>query len=281
LGEAVERVLEEQGIGSVARGELRLVEGALIAGVSPGELDDVFYRLALRGGLVYRPFARAITLAPGPKMVAGAPLDLEIGEVRRVREEMEANLTAIRRYGESLEIGDCLRREILSYLGAEKPPTRSDECCSLCDVNFSVPWAEEPIWQDVTDPGRYHDAKFSVLRALAWNEGLSRVRGRAPYGGWTLAQIVVGNDYMATRYQTDEERKKSRRRLIVASEHFGVLEGLRGGADTVLGLIGELRDEGYISEVERQMEEGAYTFPAPTDKGWQRLEEGRLFVDGE
>lgn len=277
VGEAIKRVLVEQGIGSLARGELRLVEGALTEGVAPAALDDAFYRLALRGVLIYRAFARAITLAPEPKMLDRAPLDLDVGEVHRVREEMEANLTAMRRYAQSLEVGGCLREEILEYLGAEKPPTRADQCCSLCDVNLEVPWADEPLWEDLTDPGRYHDPRYSVLKVIAWNAGLANIRGRAPYGAWTLAQIVVGNDYMATKYQMDEERKKARRRLIVASEYFGMLEGLRGGADTVLGLIDELRKEGYVSDVERQWEEGEYTFPTPTDKGWQRLQEGRFF----
>jgi hypothetical protein len=277
VGEVVGRVLEIQRIGAVARGELRLVEGALAEGVEPAALDDVLHQLALRGHLIYRAFARAFTLAPGPKMLTKAPLDLDIGEIRRVREEMEANLAAMRRYAEALGVGDCLREEILRYLGAEKPPTRADACCSLCDVNLAVPWVNEPLWEDLTDPGRYHDAKYAVLKAVAWNAGLADVRGRAPYGAWTLAQIVLGNDYMATRYETDAERKKARRQLIVASEHFGVLEGLRGGIDTVSELMDELRSEGYVTDVERRWEGGGYTYPAPTEKGWGRLEEGRLF----
>ncbi|MGQ9598425.1 MAG: RecQ family zinc-binding domain-containing protein [Anaerolineae bacterium] len=277
VGDAVEQVLLEQRIGPVARSELWLVEGALTKGVSPAALDDVLYRLALRGSLIYRAFARAFTLAPGPKMVTESPLDLDSGEVRRVRQEMEANMQAMRRYAELLQTGDCLRGEILRYLGAEKPPTRADECCSLCDVNLTVPWADEPLGEDLSDPGRYHDAKYAVLKAVAWNARLANLRGRAPYSAWTLAQILVGNDYMATRYETDPERKKVRRQLIVASEHFGVLEGLRNGADTVLGLMDQLRDEGYVANVERQWEMAEYVYPAPTKKGWDRLEEGRLF----
>lgn len=277
VGEAVGQVLAEQGIGPVARGELRLVEGALSKGVSPAALDDVFYRLALRGGLIYRAFARAFTLAPGPAMLAGAPLDLDTGEIRRVREEMEANLAAMKRYAESLGVGDCLREEILRYLGAEKPPTRADCCCSLCDVNLPVPWADEPLWEDLTDPGRYQDAKYTVLKAVAWNAGLAKVRGRAPYGPRTLAHILLGNDYAATRYQADPERRRARRRLIVSSEYFGALEGLKGGADTLLDLLDALQAEGYVEEIKRQWEGGTYAYPAPTAKGLQRLEEGRLF----
>ncbi len=277
VGEAVGQVLSEQGIGMVARGELRLVEGAQSAGVSPAALDEAFYRLALRGRLIYRAYARAFTLAPGPEMVAGSLLNLDVGEVRKVREEMEANLAAMRRYAESLGVGDCLRDEILRYLGAEKPPTRPDECCSLCDVNLTVPWADEPLWEDLADPGRYHDAKYAILKAIAWNARLAEMKGRAPYGTWTLAHIVLGNDYMATKYETDAERRKARRRLIVNSEHFGVLEGLPGGADTVLGLVDELRVEGYVMDIERQWEGGRYSYLTPTEKGWKRLEEGQLF----
>ncbi len=277
VGEAVGQVLAGQGIGPIARGELRLVEGALAKGVSPAALDEVLYRLALRGSLIYRAFARAFTLAPGPKMVTGAPLDLDSGEIRRVRQEMEANLKAMRRYAESLQTGDCLRGEVLRYLGAEKPPTRADECCSLCDVNLAVPWADEPWWEDLTDPARSHDAKYAVLKAVAWNAGLANARGRAPYGAWTLAHILLGNDYMATRYETDAERRRARRRLIVTSEHFGMLEGLSGGTDAVLGLMDQLRRDGYISDLEWQWEDGTYRYPTPTEKGWARLKAGQLF----
>jgi len=277
VGEAIGRVLEAHGIGPVARGELPVVEAALAEGLDPLALDEALYQLALQGHLIYRGFARAFVLTPGPRMLEGARLDLGLGEARRVRGEMEANLAAMRRYAETLEVGDCLREEILRYLGAKKPPTRAGECCSLCDVNLAVPWADESAWEDLTDPGRYQDAKYTILKAVAWDAGLANVRGRAPYGAWTLAQILVGNDYMATKYQTDPERKKARRRLIVSSEHFGALEGLRGGADTVLDFLDALQAEGYVEDVERRWNGGTYIYPAPTPKGVQRLKEGRLF----
>jgi len=280
IGESVRRIIEAQGISSVARGELRLVEGALAQGVPPLELDDAFYRLAIQGLIIYRSFARAITIEQGPAMVAKARLNLDMGEVKRVRAEMENNLGGMKRYAESLMTGDCLRETILEYLGAEKPPTRRDECCSLCDVNLGVPWNEEPMWEDLADPGRYNDAKYAILKAVAWNAGLDRTRGRAPYGTATLAHIILGNDFMATKYETDAERKKARREFIVSSEHFGVLEGLRDGMDTAFGLLDELRSEGYVMDVERKWNGNKYAYPAPTEKGWERLEEGRLFGKG-
>jgi hypothetical protein len=281
VGETVGRVLQEHGINAATRGELPVVEAALAMRLDPLELDETLYRLALEGFLIYRGFARAFVLTPGPKMVEDAQMDLSMGEARRVQREMERNLAAMRRYAESLRVSDCLRAAILTYLGAEKPPTRADECCSLCDVNLTVPWADEPAWEDLTDPGRYRDARYTVLKAVAWDAELAAVRGRAPYGAWTLAQILVGNDYMATKYQKDPERKRSRRRHIVASPHFGALEGLSGGADAVLGLVDRLRMEGYVEDVERRWNGGTYTHPAPTAKGKQRLKEGRLFVGQE
>ncbi|HUX78121.1 MAG TPA: hypothetical protein VMY40_15925, partial [Anaerolineae bacterium] len=186
-------------------------------------------------------------------------------------------LAAMRRYAGTLQVGDCLREDILRYLGAEKPPTRSDECCSLCDVNLAVPWADEPAWEDLADPGRYQDARYATLKAVAWNAGLAGIRGRAPYGAKTLAYILLGNDYAATRYKADPERRRARRRLIVSSEHFGALEGLRGGTDTVLNLLDALQSEGYVEDIERRWNGGTYAYPAPTARGVQRLEEGRLF----
>jgi ATP-dependent DNA helicase RecQ len=277
VGEAALQILTEQGIGPVGRRELPLVETAAAHGIAPAELDEVFYRLALRGSLIYRGFARAFTLEPGPQMRSNARLNLDLGEVGRVRDEMVKNLQAMRRYGEQLRSGDCLRQEILHYLGAEKPDTKPADCCSLCDVNMAVPWASEPVWEDWSDPGRYHEAKYTVLKATAWNAGLASVRGRAPYGSRTLANIVLGNDYMATKYETDAERRKARRRLIVASEHFGVLEGLKGGANAVLDLLDDLETEGYVEQVERSWNGNKYSYPAPTSSGLARLEEGRLF----
>ena len=274
---AFERILESQKISTTSRGELQLVQGALAEGIEPTALDDVFYQLSLEGLLIYRAFARAYSLQPGQKMIEGVTLSLDEDSTLRVKEEMEANLVAMRRYAESLYIGDCLREEILKYLGSKKPETRPDECCSLCDVNLAVPWTDEPMWEDLTDPGKYNDAKYEILKAVAWNASLEDEKWRAPYGAWTLAQILVGNDYMATRYETDEQRRKSRRRLIMASEYFGVLEGLSGGADTLLSLVKELQNEGYIQQIKRQWEEGEYTYPAPTEKGYKRLKEGRLF----
>ena len=277
VGEAIERIIESQAISTTSRGELRLVEGALAEDVEPTALDDVFYQLTIEGLLIYRSFARAYSLQPGPRMIEGAQLSLDEGDTRRVKEEMRANLEAMHRYAEFLTIGDCLREEILKYLGAEKPDIRMDECCSLCDVNLAVPWSDEPMWEDLTDPGRYNNAKYEVLKAVAWNASLGDEKWRAPYGVWTLTQILVGNDYMATKYETDKQRRKARRELIMASDYFGVLEGLSGGTDTVRDLVEELQTEGYIQQVKRQWEGGEYTHPAHTETGYKRLEEGRLF----
>ena len=277
LCKALEQVMVSQGINSISRGECRIVEGAILTGVDPIAMDDLFYQLGLRGHLIYRAFARAYTIYPGEKFSDVAPLDLDAGEIGRVQGEMQANLAAMRQYAESLRVGDCFRAEVLTYLGYQKPPTRANECCSLCDVNLSVPWSNEPLWEDLMDPARYHDAKYAILKAIAWNANLADVRGRSPYGAWKLSQIIVGNDYMATHYEQNPDRKKRQRELILASEHFGVLEGLQKGANTVLDLLDELQQEGFITEIERSWETGSYTYPAPSEQGKNRLQEGRLF----
>lgn len=277
VGETVAHVLASQGVQQSTRTELRLVECAVAAQMEPPTLDDILYQLALRGQIIYRAFARAYTLhlAPEPPTQNLATLDSSL--IERVRSEMQANLKAMRRYAESLQVGDCLRHELLAHLGAPKPPTRAGDCCSLCDVNLTVPWAGESPGEDPAEPARYRDPKYAVLKAAAWNSSLADVRGRAPYGTRTLGHILLGNQYMATRYETDAERRAARRRLIVSSPHFAALEGLAGGTDAVLDLIGELRAEGYVTDVERQWEGGVYHYPAPTERGLERLALGTLF----
>ena len=56
-----------------------------------------------------------------------------------------------------------------------------------------------------------------------------------------------------------------------------MLEGLSGGRDAVLNWMDWLREEGFVGDVERTWVGGGYKFPTPTEKGWVRLDEGRLF----
>ncbi|MCI0580919.1 MAG: RecQ family ATP-dependent DNA helicase, partial [Chloroflexi bacterium] len=277
VSDALAQVFLNQGIDTLERAEMRVVEGALAASVEPAALDELLYQLALQGHLVYRAFARAYTLQPGPQWQSSGRLKLDSRAIRRVRQEMEASLANMKRYAEGLQVGDCLRQEILTYLGDQRPATRADQCCSLCDPNLAIPWADEPLWEDLLDPARYHDAKYMILKSVAWNARLADVRGRAPYGAWKLGQILLGNDYMATRYEQDAQRRKTQRELILASEYFGVLEGLQGGADTIQDLLDELRQESYIAEAERRWETGHYIYLIPSERGLERLREGRLF----
>ncbi len=277
VGEAVVHMLASQGVQQLARTELRLVDCAMAAHMDPATLDEILYQLALKGQIIYRAFARAYTLSLAPTLPSNKLAALDSSVIERVRGEMQANLRAIRRYAESLQVGDCLRHELLAYLGASKPPTRTAECCSLCDVNLAVPWAGECPGEDPSEPARYRDPKYEVLKAVAWNSSLASVSGRAPYGAKTLAHILAGNQYMATRYETDLERRAARRRLILSSPHFGALEGVAGNSDAVQGYIEELRSEGYVTDVERRWEGGVYNYPVPTAMGVERLAMGKLF----
>lgn len=276
---ALERILDNQGVNEIERSEIRLVEGAQNHGVDPSLLDHLLYQLALQGHLIYRSFARGYTLSPGPKLNNDLHLDFGADEVRRVQKEMTASLEKMKRYGEStLARGGCLREEILEHLGSEKPETRDDECCNLCDINLDVPWSAEPLWDNISDPARYHDLKYTILKAVATNAELEDVRGRAPYGEKTLAYILLGNDYMTVKYIEDSDRKQARRRAVTANEHFGVLEGLSGEEKTVLACLDELRKEGFVKDVYREWDDGSYTYPVPTTQGRARLNEGRLFA---
>lgn len=278
IAQVVKTIFQKQNINPITRSELRIVEGAIEQGIDPLALDSVLYELALGGMIIYRSFARAYTMRPGPSMQSGKRLAPNISEVQKIREELESNLVTMKHYGASLKEGHCLREEILNYLGYEKPPTRAEECCSLCDVNLAVPWTSEPSVEDLTDPGKYQDAKYTILKAIDWNAGLVDMRGRSPYGIKTLSYILTGNDFMATRYQDDQQRRQARRDMVISSPYFGVLDGLSGGDEVIVKLIDDLRIEGFITLVQRQLEIGTYDYPIPTEQGSERLKSGKLFI---
>lgn len=276
LCQALAQLLTSQGINTLERRELLLVDGAIALGVSPVALDHLLYQLALQGQVIYRSYARAFTFVPGEKLRGREPVHFDKKMIQRVKREMEQGLQAMKQFAEGRPGVHCLREGVLTYLGEPKPPTSHSECCSLCDIHLRVPWADEPLWEDLLDPGRYHDARYALLQAVAWNEKLSRERGRAPYGIWTLAHLLVGNDYQITRYEQDPQRKKLKQAAIIASEHFGVLEGLEGSV--VMDLFDELKQEGFAAMAKRIWDGGGYEYPIPTAQGQERLREGRLFV---
>lgn len=279
LGSAVLRVLTAQGVSTLGRTELHLVAGAAAAGLDPLALDDVLYRLALAGHIIYRPFARAYTLRLTSHFESGEVLTFDAAALQQMSAELHANLAALRRYAETLRMGDCLREALLRHFDATRPDTPARTCCSLCDTNLEVPWATEPVGEDLSDPARYQDAKFAALKAVAWNAELAEIKSRAPYGTSTLVYILLGNDYMATRYADDPERKRWRRQLIVSGEHFGVLEGITGGKETLIALLTELQQDGFVEEVRREWESGSYAYLRPTLLGRERLRSGRLFEE--
>ena len=278
-GRSVRPVLEAQEVRSIARSEIDLLAGADRFGINPAQLDDLFYRLALEGHLIYRAFARSYTLQRTSVRSESIQSLLNPQQFVGIQKEMYEKLAAMQRYAENLRPGHCLRKEILHYLGAEKPLTKAEECCSLCAADLPALWNNQPMFEDLADPERYQDAKYAVLKAVAWNGSLVDTRGRNPYGAWTLAQIVVGNDYQATRYENDAGRREARRRVLVSGEHYGVLEGLKGGSDTVLALLNELRQSGYVSDLRREWNGNGYDYPAPTEKGVERVRIGRLFTE--
>jgi hypothetical protein len=174
-------------------------------------------------------------------------------------------------------VSDCLRKEILTYFGEIKPLTRPDECCSLCTPNLVVPWANEASWEDLSDPARYSDAKFTVLKAIAWNARFTTSRNRGPYGNRILSSLLIGDDYNILRYEKDPQRKQEKRHNIMDSGFFGVLEGLQGSTDTIGEIMADLTQKGFTIEERREWKGISYSYMKPTELGQARLEEGRFF----
>jgi hypothetical protein len=81
--------------------------------------------------------------------------------------------------------------------------------------------------------------------------------------------------------RADAAHRKACIEHIVASRHFGVLDGLSGGAKAIHMLIDQLRADCYVADQTYQLADRQYTYPAPTALARDRLADGRRFAEAD
>jgi ATP-dependent DNA helicase RecQ len=271
LAEAVVRMLGRC-VGAMERAELRTVSEAQLEGVSPREADDLLYQLALEGLLIYRPFARALSLFRGDHTGPGGPPDNHVA----VQQEMRGNLGRMQRYAASARAEFCYRRYLLDCLGAPAAAPQAERCCGHCCPNEHYPWLDEDVTIDPSDPERHLDVGYALLQAVSWNAQLPQTKDRPPYGLNQLIRLLLGNDYVQPREGDEPWQTARRRRALNEAEHFGRLENLRNGEERLQLELEALRRGGLVEIVTREAEGWKYEYPMPTQNGSRRLAEGRL-----
>ena len=268
--DAVINILERC-VCQTTRVELRTIQEAQREGVSPLDADDLLYRLASKGLIIYRAFARALSLQRGDScnaLVSWA----DLGAVQR---EMTDKLEQMRRYAESKPQDFCYRRYLLECLEVHDRAVARDHCCAHCSPREPYPWLDVDVTADFTDPDRYLNVRYTVLQALAWNASLPASHGRPPYGWPQLKRLLLGNDYVKARTGDDRQTTSRRRLALTRSEFFGRLQGLHRGETRLEEEICALRGTGLVETITYNGEV-AYEYDAPTQIGTCQLAEGRV-----
>lgn len=249
--------------------------------IDPTRLDQILLEISAKGWAVYRPWDRGYILEPLERLMTGQAVSLSESDIASLRQALQRNLRRMVQFVESLGAGDCRRRYILRHFD-ETLVARPSPCCDLCDPQMLLPWQDVPS-EEVTVLPAQVNPEYMVLRAVDWNESLSRGQFTKPYNETTLAYILVGNTYATVQYENDPIRKLRRIKRLEASPYFGVLQGIRGGNEKIKRLLTKLRDQGFIQEERLEFtgsgeEVVQYVAPILTDKGREQIQSGKYLT---
>jgi len=116
------------------------------------------------------------------------------------------------------------------------------------------------------------------LQTVQANHQLGTDHEWPPYSRRTLVHILSGNDYVLLRDATLEQRRARRRRLL-AFPTWAALATLPRRDARLKQTYGRLLSEGYITErlVPFREGQGTYVVPVLTERGEERLADGRVF----
>jgi ATP-dependent DNA helicase RecQ len=278
--ELLEKLIANCGASDKRNIQIDLLSMSRAIDADPLEIDRLFTSLSSKGLAVYRPWDRGYILEAREKFTQGVQAQLSQADVNAVRASMFRNLKRMRHYAESLGAGECRREYILRYFG-ETLPQSPQPCCDLCNTNISLPWQDVPS-EEATDLPEIHP-EYLVLRTIGWNESLQEGQYTQPYTATTLAHILSGNSYPAAQYETDPVKRLRRIKRLESSPYFSVLRGVRGGEKTILRMVNQLLDSGYVQNqlITFSTSEGevsTYRAPILSSKGREQIETGRYFA---
>lgn len=225
---------------------------------APSSVDRLLHRLALKGDLIYRSFARGSSFAPGRRAPDGGAVREAAGRFHDRLAQFSSRLKDIIRYAElGPDRGACRANFLVDYLtGGGHPadsPGAARRCgkCDLCAPEYAVPWSRAAV---VAPEPLQVEPAMSVLEVVRDHEARSSVN--------TLVKILLGEAFGAAggeRYALSAYARNS--------EHFGVLRG-RVTREKLRGYFDALTGGGYLVEVERQRAEGGtYRAVRLTDRG--------------
>lgn len=256
---------------------LNLLANAEAIGWDPIVLDRLLTELSSKGWAVYRPWDRGYILEAQEKLLSGQAVSLNKAEIDTLVRYMLKNLQRVIRYSENLGAGDCRREHVVRYFD-EVLENHPSPCCDLCQPNMPVPWQDIPS-EDVPDLPSTVSPEYMILRAVQWNESLGESQFAKPYTEATLAKILKGNAFAAAQFEKDPIKRLRRMRRLESSPFYNVLQGIRGGENTIITLIQHLEDLGLVQHqsisFSTTTEEVTYIAPILSQIGWEKVASGK------
>jgi hypothetical protein len=202
-----EMLSRELGLTDDVRAHYKALAFVASTGASPYAIDALLHRLAQKGDLIFRSFARGSSFRPGANATSvDAAKSSALSFEERFR-QFVTRLDDMIRYCElGVESGQCRAAFLTDYLtGGSKSPRCGK--CDLCAPGHPVPWtvaaivAPEPLEIEPTmallETVRDHDAQYGVN---------------------TLKKVLLGEAFGKQAGKTYELSAYARN-----SEHFGVL----------------------------------------------------------
>jgi len=216
-------------------------------GRDPRHVDPVLNRLAGQEQLIYRPYARGMTVRPLPGLQEEgrlAAIEQRFADrYRRFEERLQAILQFIRLQSGQ---GRCRSAHLVNYLTGRQDTPPCGRCDLCSPTRESLPW----------DPGvRLYgpppavDVRQAVLEAVRDHDGW--------FGRWTLERMLLGIPQTISQGQTRPLPATAR-----SSDHFGGLQTSGVTLEQVRRTLDVLIEAGFLHLRERRFRSGALSYQA-------------------
>jgi ATP-dependent DNA helicase RecQ len=207
------------------------------SGLDPRQIDPLLTRFAGQELLIYRPYARGITLAAMPGLSDPEQMRLIEGRFDNRYQLFETRLQAMLDYAQLRPgQGRCRSAHLVNYLTGRSDTPLCGKCDLCSPTSESLPW----------DPGvRLYgqplavDVRLAVLGAVRDHDGW--------FGRWTFERMLLGIPQTNTQEGTMKLSPSA-----LSSDHYGELQGSGADAERVRRTIDVLVEGGFLRLQERQ-----------------------------
>jgi ATP-dependent DNA helicase RecQ len=213
----------------------------------PRCVDPLLNRLAEQEQVIYRPFARGMTVEPCSGLLDDDRLtaieERFADRYRRFEERLQAMLDFIRlRPGQ----GRCRSAHLVNYLTGRTDAAPCGKCDLCSPTSESLPW--DPGVRLYGQPAAV-DVRLAVLQAVRDHDGW--------FGRWTLERMLLG--IPQTSHQGEVRRLAT---TALVSDHYNELQGSGATLEQVRRTVDVLVEGGYVSLCERPFHGGGQSYQA-------------------